>query len=194
MDSSVRITHPVYPGQVMATTSPYYTAERDGTARGLGRQGQFHPHHGPSTSRGALSPRSKTAISHDDWTPSIARVPSNLSSATLENGRYHVDGIATSDHSNEDRNFSLDGGDFEAFAVFDGHDGPRAAGFASNFLMELFTSPSWKSVVASKPENITHALREFFKLTESEFFKSIRPIIEEKKALQAVIPSVGSRV
>lgn len=137
-------------------------------------------------SRGHVDPRDL-----DQWAPSLPKIPRNCSVATLENARYRVDGIATSDHSNEDRNFVLDGGNFQAFGVFDGHDGPRAAGFASNFFMELFHTTSWRKVATEGTKDISMALKEFFIAAEREFFQSIRCHIEDKKALQAVIPSVS---
>jgi len=83
------------------------------------------------------------------------------------------------------------------FAVFDGHDGPRAAGFASHYFMEYFSTDSWKTLARASPEaqkeNIPLALKEFFKATEKEFFMSIRSVIEEKRTLQAIIPPVSSQ-
>lgn len=117
--------------------------------------------------------------------------------ATLENARYHLGGIPTSEHSNEDRHFVLEGDNFKAFAVFDGHDGPRAAGFASHYFMEYFNTDSWKTLARASPETqkdtIPLALKEFFKATEKEFFMSIRSVIEEKRTLQAIIPPVSSQ-
>ena len=127
------------------------------------------------------------------WQPSIPKEPANCSVATLENARYRLDGISTADHTNEDRHFVLDGGKFLAFGVFDGHDGPRAAGFASHYLMEQFSTKSWKSVVERGGENIPLVLKEFFSATEKDFFKSIKAGIDEKVSLQAIIPKVRSR-
>ena len=125
-----------------------------------------------------------------EWQPSIPKEPANCSVATLENARYRLDGIPKADHTNEDRHFVLDGGMYLAFGVFDGHDGPRAAGFASHYLMELFSTKSWKSVVEKGSENIPHVLKEFFRATENDFFKSIQASIDEKLSLQAIIPKV----
>jgi TAK1-binding protein 1 len=100
-----------------------------------------------------------------------------------------------SEHPNEDRHFKLElvGENFKVYGVFDGHDGPRAAGYASNYFMEYFNSDSWKTLVRLpsqvRREQIPMALREFFKAAEKEFFNSIRPAIEERKQLQRTIPS-----
>ena len=89
----------------------------------------------------------------------------------------------------------LKGDNYDVFAVFDGHDGPRAAGFASHALMDMFNSESWKSLTRSsleaQKENIPLALKEFFKETEKQFFRGIRSTIEEKRSLQAIIPPVS---
>ena len=89
----------------------------------------------------------------------------------------------------------LKGDNYKVFAVFDGHDGPRAAGFASHALMDMFNSESWKSVTSApletQKENIPLALTEFFKETDNQFFRSIRSAIEEKRSLQAIIPPVS---
>ena len=161
--------------------------------------GAFIPRGGPlpgfaysSSSRmGQLMSREPTRQRGDDWTPSTVRKPSNCSVASLENARYHLDGIPTSDHPNEDRNFAVEGhvegGTFQTFGVFDGHDGPRAAGFASNYIVDLFNSPSWRRIVAG---DIPQALEEFFKAADKDFFQSIKSSIDEKEALQSVIPPV----
>ena len=102
-----------------------------------------------------------------------------------------------SEHPNEDRHFQLDlkEENVKVFGVFDGHDGPRAAGFTSNYFIEYFNTDSWKSLVSLSPqaqrEQIPVALREFFKAAEKEFFKSIRSAIEEIKQLQRTIPAVS---
>lgn len=122
-----------------------------------------------------------------EWTPSKFREPHNCSVASLENARYHLDGIPTSDHPNEDRHFAIEGNNFCTFGVFDGHDGPKAAGFASNYILEVFNSPSWQRIEA---RDIPLALEEFFKTTDKEFFRSIKSSIDEKEALQSMIPPV----
>lgn len=115
--------------------------------------------------------------------------------ATLENARYIKNDIPRSEHPNEDRHFFLEGEDFKVFGVFDGHDGPRAAGFASNYFIEYFNTDSWKSLVSLPPqfqrEQIPMALREFFKAAEKEFFCSIRSSIDERNQLQRTIPAVS---
>lgn len=121
----------------------------------------------------------------------IPQTPSHSSQATLENERYSLDGGAASDHSNEDRHFSLEGHNFKVFGVFDGHDGPRAVGFASNYMMSLFDTISWRKIsVEANPSIICEALAEFFRVTEKDFFGSIQQYIEEKKSLQMLIPQV----
>lgn len=115
--------------------------------------------------------------------------------ATLENARYIKNDIPRPEHPNEDRHFSLEEEDFKVFGVFDGHDGPRAAGFASNYFIEYFNTDSWKSLISLPPqvqrEQIPMALREFFKAAEKEFFSSIRSSIDERNQLQRTIPAVS---
>lgn len=141
-----------------------------------------HPHldiMGGFPSRGHTSQR-------DSWTPP-GLTPKNCSVSSLTNARYHLDAIPMSDHPNEDRHFSLDGGTYQVFGVFDGHDGPRAAGFASNYMMELFNSSSWKRIHNS---DVPIALREFFTAADKDFFLSIKSSTDEKERLQAMIPPV----
>ena len=129
--------------------------------------------------------------------PHVEPLRSESSVATLENARYQKGDVPRSEHSNEDRHFKVElaGENFKVYGVFDGHDGPRAAGYASNCFMEYFNSDSWKSLVRLPPqvrkEQIPMALREFFRAAEKEFFDSIRSAIEEKKELQRDIPSVS---
>ena len=123
----------------------------------------------------------------DSWTPP-GLTPRNCSVSSLTNARYHLDAIPMSDHPNEDRHFSLDGGTYQVFGVFDGHDGPRAAGFASNYMMELFNSSSWKRIHNS---DVPIALREFFTAADKDFFLSIKSSTDEKERLQAMIPPVS---
>ncbi len=127
---------------------------------------------------------------------STSHRPSNrcFSQATLENEHYSLDGLCTPDHANEDRYFSLENSDYRVFAVFDGHDGGRAAGFASSYMHQLFATPSWNHIVAqAKPAIIHEALNEFFKVTEQDFFKSIQRFIAETEYLQSIIPQVCER-
>ena len=130
-------------------------------------------------------------------TPAVHMPPqhSATSVATLENARYRLGEVPRSEHPNEDRHFVLENDDCKVFGVFDGHDGPRAAGFASNYFIEYFSTESWRSIISLPPsvqrKQIPMALTEFFKAAEKEFFKSIRSSIEEKKQLQRTIPSVS---
>ena len=141
-----------------------------------------HPH---LDRMGGLPSRTRTS-QWDDWTPP-GLTPENCSVSSLTNARYQLDEIPASDHPNEDRHFSLDGGTYQAFGVFDGHDGPRAAGFASNYMMELFNSSSWKRIQDS---DVPIALREFFTAADRDFFQSIKSSIDEKERIQAMIPPV----
>lgn len=124
----------------------------------------------------------------------IPKSPSHqhCSQASLENARYSLSGIPTSDHSNEDRYFALEGTGFKAFCVCDGHNGARASGFASNYLMKMFYQEFWRNVVSNPNRDriVCEALQAFFTDTEKEFFKSIERFIEEKESLQAKIPQV----
>ena len=116
---------------------------------------------------------------------------SSCSQASLENERYSLERGGSSDHPNEDRYFATKGPGYKIFAVFDGHEGPRAAGFASNYMMQLFDTPSWSHIVRQdNPAIICEALHEFFRTTENDYFKSIQPFIDEKERLQKKIPSV----
>ncbi len=189
---SARPTPPSRPLAASVAGSAYYV-DRDR----LSRRGPWEDHQplsdiGRSTAREVPTPRRRSATTPDNWTPSVVKTPVNYSTASLENARYHVGGPSRADHSNEDRDFALEGDGFQVFAVFDGHDGPRAAGFASNYFMEYFQSSSWQRVVPRDSRNIQIALQEFFRSTEAEFFKSIQAVIDEKNTLQAVIPPVSS--
>ncbi len=168
-----------------------------GSAYFVSRRGPWENHQplsdiGRSTAPELPPPRRRSATTPVDWTPSVVvKTPVNYSAASLENARYHVGGPPRADHSNEDRDFALEGDGFQVFAVFDGHDGPRAAGFASNYFMEHFQSSSWQRVVPRDSRAVQTALQEFFRSTEADFFRSIQPFIDEKNTLQAVIPPVS---
>lgn len=128
----------------------------------------------------------------DSWTPTIPKKVLECSSATLENARYQLNGFSSSDHSNEDRYFVHEGDGFQTLGVFDGHDGVKAAGFASNFMMGLFQAQSWKTVVANpnKKSLLSMVFEEFFTTTDKEFFRSIKKDIEMKEVFTARIPEV----
>ena len=130
--------------------------------------------------------------SYDDWSPSVHKTVPECSSATLENARYTPDGYPRSDHDNEDRHFVFDGNDYQVLGVFDGHDGGRAAGFASNYMRELFDMDSWKTVIGNRDQDsmIPQVLAEFFKATDREFFRSIEKDIEWKEIYTSLIPEV----
>lgn len=150
----------------------------------------------PSTSRGSQasrSPRSRSPPSSSStasWDPS--RIPFNTSTSTLENARYSLESGSKPDHQNEDRYFAMETRTFKTFAVFDGHDGERAVGFASSYMRELFYNTSWERAVANGGEIVPKALEEFFKATDREFFKNIRNVIDEVQTLKAAIPPVSS--
>ena len=127
-------------------------------------------------------------------TTTLTTVSGETSVASLENARYRLGEVPRSEHSNEDRHFKLEEPYCKVLGVFDGHDGPRAAGFSSNFFIQFFSSDSWKTVISLPPNEqriqIPMALKEFFKAAEREFFNSIRHHIEEKQQLQKTIPQV----
>jgi serine/threonine protein phosphatase PrpC len=80
----------------------------------------------------------------------------------------------------------------QVFAVFDGHDGSRAAGFASSYMLPVFNMLSWEKIVANANSSIVNEfLSELFKDTEIDFFKSIERFILEKESLQMRIPQVS---
>lgn len=130
--------------------------------------------------------------SFDDWAPTVHRTVPECSYATLENARYTPNDLPRSDHDNEDRHFVFEGQGYQVLGVFDGHDGARAAGFASNYMMELFGMDSWKKVVGDTSQDniVPQVLTEFFKTTDREFFKSIERDIELKEIYTALIPEV----
>jgi len=124
---------------------------------------------------------------------SIPKSPSEevCSQASVENARYSLDNPPTSDHPNEDRHFAVEGERFKVFSVFDGHNGPRAVGFASNYLLKLLQQQFWKNVVNRSDHNmIAEVLTSLFEDTEKQFFESIDRYIKQKKRLQDIIPQV----
>ena len=127
-------------------------------------------------------------LNETEWGP---RFPIGSSAATLENARYTAAGPPSMDHPNEDRFFAMEGGDFQVMAVFDGHDGARAAGFASNFVLSLFGTQSWRQLVRHGREHINHALQEFFLAAEKEFFQSIERHTHEWEQLRTALPAVS---
>ena len=79
--------------------------------------------------------------------------------------------------------------------MFDGHDGPRAAGFACNSMHQVFNMQSWSRLVDNpNPGLVQEMLGELFKDTEKEFFRSIQRYILEKESLQRIIPQVSSQM
>ena len=160
----------------------YYHSPRPeaSTSRSLGEPG-------PSSQAQGVGP-----VSLDSWEPSVQRTPEDCSFSSLENARYSLQDDPKADHPNEDRYFALEKGQFKVFAVFDGHDGGRTAGFASNYMRELFSATSWDRAVSSGGEIVAQALEQFFKTTDKEWFRSIRSYITEIQSLKSVIPPVSS--
>ena len=153
----------------------------------------------PTSSRPPLQPSHsdiaiQSAASHASSMTKTGAGAGPHSEATLENERYSLDELHRPDHHNEDRSFVVRERDYRVFAVFDGHDGQRAAGFASNYMYQLFQTTSWSSVVAKASSNLLcEALGEFFKATDKDFFQSIQEFVEEKESLQRSIPQVCVR-
>ena len=150
-----------------------------------------YPHSAPPSLhvQDQSSPKSLPSRTHP-----VPRQTSETSVASLENARYRQGEVPRAEHPNEDRHFTLDDGYCKVYGVFDGHDGPRAAGFASNYFIQYFSTESWKSLISLPSEiqrqQIPMALREFFKAAEKEFFQSIKQHIDERKQLQRIIPQV----
>lgn len=145
-----------------------------------------HPYHSRLPTSSLHDPSSRHDL--EQVGPSL---PPGASVATLENARYQISGPPTSDHANEDRFFAMEGGDFQVMAVFDGHDGARAAGFASNYILGLFYTQSWQHLAHRGQQNIPHALKEFFLAAEKDFFSSIKHYTREFQEVQASIPAVS---
>ena len=133
-----------------------------------------------------------TSLESTHWEPCVQRTPANCSLSTLENARYSLESEPKPDHPNEDRHFALENRTFKVFAVFDGHDGGRAAGFASYYMRQLFSAVSWERAVTTGGEIIAQAMDQFFRTTDKEFFSSIRQYITEVQSLKSVIPPVSS--
>ena len=169
----------------------YYTRSPASLPEPLTSRGSQTTSHNPR-SQSPPSTSSASSSATASWDPS--RVPFNTSTSTLENARYSLESGSKPDHPNEDRYFASETRTFKAFAVFDGHDGERAVGFASSYLRELFYNPSWERAVASGGEIVPKALEEFFKATDREFFKSIRSVIDEVQTLKAAIPPVSVKL
>lgn len=156
--------------------------------------GPSRSHHPPLSEPGPSSrshyPPSSLESTH--WEPNIQRIPANCSLSTLENARYSLESDPKPDHPNEDRHFALENRTFKVFAVFDGHDGGRAAGFTSYYMRQLFSAVSWERAVMTGGEIIAQAMDQFFRTTDKEFFNSIRQYISEVQSLKSVIPPVSS--
>ena len=195
--SSVR--HPVNPDPLTTGGSSSSSSSRPPDVRYSGAPSSSRHSQGPSQ-----DPRTTKHLVSRDPAPQIADPPasaapqraprrrSGFSKATLENERYSIDGISRPDHDNEDRDFHREESDFTVLGVFDGHDGSRASGFTSSYMMGLFDMPSWRSIVENAdPAMMDQVLTEFFRDTENEFFKSIQRFVDEKESLQRVIPQVS---
>lgn len=173
-----------------ASTTSNSLPEQSSTSRRV-------PPGGSMSSRGEPGPSSRRIYApisletDTNWEPHVERTPLNCSQSTLENARYSLERDPRPDHPNEDRYFALEKATFKVFAVFDGHDGGRAAGFASSYMRELFKSISWERAVSNGGEIIAKALEQFFVATDREFFRSLQPTISEVKALKSAIPPVS---
>ncbi len=129
--------------------------------------------------------------SYQSTSPSTSQDIQGCSCATLENARYRLGEVTPkANHENEDRHFVVNKYKSLVFGVFDGHDGSRAVGFASNFLFKYFNTASWQRVVENNHE-IGCVLDEFVRSTEREFFKSIGEDIRRKKFYTDRIPEVS---
>ena len=174
-------------------------------SRHLRLPAQDHHHHQqPNSWHASPYPQPLPSLgekSHRSLPTEIRTLPpqkGETSVASLENARYSTDGTPRSEHTNEDRHFEVEVGAYRVFGVFDGHDGPRAAGFASNYFIQYFSSDSWNALTSLPPhtqkQQIPLALKGFFKAAEKDFFNSIRSYIEERKQLQRTIPRVSAHI
>ena len=173
--------------------------EKEQTASSVFRSEHSHRPDSSSVSAGP-SRASKLHISESQSLESgsyhIPQIPSGkyCSQATLENARYSLDMAPTADHSNEDRYFAVEGTGFKIFCVCDGHNGSRASGFASDYLMKLFYEKFWTNILSNPNRHnlVCEVLGEMFRDTEKSFFKSIEYYVKKKNSLQSKIPQVGS--
>ena len=123
----------------------------------------------------------------------MSKTTSNrFSVGTFGNTRYHRDRSPLPDHKNEDFYFVLDNEKFKACAVFDGHDGPLAAHYAQGKIKGDISSGKWLPRRNNGKEDlqVEAKLKEYFLLTDVEFFKQMSKYIEEKKQIKATISPV----
>lgn len=195
IDHHQRVTHGQYSQEESRTTgsSSYYSTQpRAHQLEVWSEAGASTIEPVPQTSKPKASD-----YTDDDVEDSIPRCPSGdvCSQATIENARYSIDSPPSSDHPNEDRHFAVEGDNFSVWCVFDGHNGSRTSGFASNYLLKLLHQNFWKHVVKrANSELICEALNGLFMDTEKEFFANMEKHIAQKKRLQGRIPSVSCGV
>ena len=137
-----------------------------------------------------MMPAGPSVVTESNWSPTNHKGIAGCTAATLENCRYRLRSTSMSDHDNEDRHFTMNKNNTQIFGVFDGHDGSRAVGFASNYMMELFNMDSWKKAV-DQGQDVAFVLGEIFKDTEREFFKSISRDTKRKEEVARRIPEVS---
>jgi len=116
----------------------------------------------------------------------------NCSVCTVTNERYALDASSSKDHDNEDDLLIHANNNSLCMCVFDGHDGPRAVQFVKRYMkVNIFDTKSWiKLSEVDIQDEMESALAEFIKVTDSDFFKSIKQFIDEKLYLQSQIPKV----
>ena len=141
----------------------------------------------------AMHGYTSTTQQHTDMVIGTMLDKRNCSVYSLHNERYKLDAPSFKDHENEDE-FLIHANDKSlCMCVFDGHDGSRAVKFVQKYMkVNIFDTKSWvKLSEVNSHEEIESALAEFIKVTDKDFFKSIKHFIDEKVFLQAQIPRVS---
>ena len=117
---------------------------------------------------------------------------SKCSVCSLPNERYRLDAPPYKEHDNEDDFLIYANQHSLCMCVFDGHDGSRAVKFVRKYMKgNIFDTKSWMTLSKfNHHEEMESALAEFIKVTEKDFFKSVRNYIDEKVYLQSQIPKV----
>ena len=140
----------------------------------------------PSTGAYECSSRASEHMVH------ISPDKRNCSVYSVQNERYKLDAPSHKDHDNEDE-FLVHANSYSlCLCVFDGHDGSQAVKFVQRYMKaNIFDTKSWvKLSEFNQHEEMESALAEFIKVTDKDFFKSIRNFISEKLYLQSDIPKV----
>lgn len=116
----------------------------------------------------------------------------NCSVFSLANERYKLDASSYKDHENEDDSLIFPNSNSLCMCVFDGHDGSRAVQYVRQYMKgNIFDTKSWMKLSEfNHHEEMESALAEFFRVTDKDFFKSIKQYIDEKIYLQSQIPKV----